>query len=84
MKEAPTGCRCQSFYLSLASTNSLNRIRHSYDFRFFYRSYAVDERGGVMNVSKWIDVFLAVCRLIFYIVEVRKARRGNGGPQDTS
>jgi hypothetical protein len=38
----------------------------------------------VMNVSKWIDVFLAVCRLILYVVEVRKARRGNGGPEDTS
>ncbi len=37
-----------------------------------------------MNVSKWIDVFLAVCRLIFCVVEIRKARRGNGGPQDTS
>jgi hypothetical protein len=44
----------------------------------------MDERGGVMNVSKWIDVFLAVCRLIFYVVEVRKARRRNSGPQDTS
>ena len=74
----------RGFYLSLASTNSLNRIRHSREFRFFYHIYVIEERGGVMNISKWIDVFLAICRLIFYIVEVRKARRGNGGPEDTS
>lgn len=37
-----------------------------------------------MNVSKWTDLFIAVSRLIFYLLELRKARRANGGPNDTS
>ena len=37
-----------------------------------------------MNVSDWFDLFLAVCRLIFHLLEFRKARRRNNGPQDTS
>ena len=37
-----------------------------------------------MNVSKWTDLFIAVSRLIFYLIEIRKARRTNGGPDDTS
>jgi hypothetical protein len=37
-----------------------------------------------MTVSEWINAFLAVCRLIFYLLEIRKARRGNGGPEGTS
>ena len=51
MKEAPTGCRCWGFYLLSALTNSLNRIRHLCETRLFHRRYAMDERGGVMNVS---------------------------------
>jgi hypothetical protein len=84
MKEAPMMANHLGFYLSLSSTKSLNRIRHLCETRLFHCLYAMDERGGVMNVSKWIDVLLAVCRLIFYVVEVRKARRRNSGPQDTS
>jgi hypothetical protein len=84
MKEAPTLANHRGFYLSLASTNSLNRIRHLCETRLFHRFYAMDERGGVMNVSDWFDLFLAVCRLIFHVLEFRKARRRNSGPQDTS
>jgi hypothetical protein len=84
MKEAPMMANHRGFYLSLASTNSLNRIRHLCETRLFHRLYAMDERGGVMNVSDWFDLFLAVCRLIFHLLEFRKARRRNSGPQDTS
>ena len=84
MKEAPMLANHRGFYLSLASTNSLNRIRHLCETRLFHRLYAMDERGGVMNVSDWFDLFLLVCRLIFHALEFRKARRGNSGPQDTS
>jgi hypothetical protein len=83
-KEAPMLANHRGFYLSLASTNSLNRIRHLCETRLFRRLCAVDERGGVMNVSEWFDLFLAVCRLIFHLLEFRKARRRNSGPQDTS
>jgi hypothetical protein len=37
-----------------------------------------------MNVSDWFDLFLAVSRLIFHVLEIRKARRRNDGPDDTS
>jgi hypothetical protein len=38
----------------------------------------------VMNVSDYINVLLAACRLIFYLLEHRKTRRGRGGSDDTS
>jgi hypothetical protein len=84
MKEAPMMASHRGFYLSLASTNSLNRIRHLCESRLFRRLCAMDERGGVMNVSEWFDLFLAVCRLIFQLLEIRKACRRNDGPDDTS
>jgi hypothetical protein len=37
-----------------------------------------------MNVSDWINVFLAVCRLILYLVEIWNDRRKNGGHSGTS
>jgi hypothetical protein len=83
-KEAPTVRGRWGFYLSLASTNSLNRIRHLCETRLFRRQCAADERGGVMSVSDWFDLFLAVSRLIFHVLEIRKARRRNDGPDDTS
>ena len=78
MKEAPTVCRCWGFYLSSALTKSLNRIRHSNEYRFFYRFYAVDERGGVMKFSEYLDLFVVLCRLVLYGVEIWKAHRDNG------
>ena len=84
MKEAPMMANHRGFYLSLASTNSLNRIRHLCETRLFRRQCAADERGGVMSVSDWFDLFLAVSRLIFHVLEIRKARRRNDGPDDTS
>jgi hypothetical protein len=50
-KEAPMLANHRGFYLSLASTNSLNRIRHLCETRLFHRFYAMDERGGVMSMS---------------------------------
>jgi hypothetical protein len=40
--------------------------------------YAVDERGGVMKFSEYLDLFVVLCRLVLYGVEIWKARRRNG------
>jgi hypothetical protein len=46
---------------------------------------ATDRRERrVMNASDYINVLLAVCRLIFYLLEHRKTRRSNGGSDEAS
>jgi hypothetical protein len=32
-----------------------------------------------MNASQWVDLVLALCRLVFFYLENRKARRDNDG-----
>ena len=54
---------------------NLFRIRHSFEFRSFHHQHVVEKRGGVMNFSEYLDLFVVLCRLILYIVEIWKARR---------
>jgi len=72
-------------YLSPAPTESLNRIRRSFVSSESSTAFALWMREEeVMNASDYINVLLAACRLIFYLLEHRKTRRGRGGSDDTS